>query len=84
MERSNPSSGRSITPADINWNGWPTSIRTGGRHQSECPADIIGIRTVLKLIGYTNTGPAPANRTAKSLLLSKGSITEWHPRNPLY
>ena len=44
MERSHPSSGRSATPADINRNGRPTSIGTGGRHQSECPADIIGIR----------------------------------------
>jgi hypothetical protein len=31
-------------PADINRNGRPTSIGTGGRHQSECPADIIGMR----------------------------------------
>jgi len=46
MERSHPSSGRSATPADINRNGRPTSIGTGGRHQSECPADIIGIRTL--------------------------------------
>src|SRR5215813_14913634 len=46
MERSHPSSGRSATPADINRNGRPTSIGTGGRHQSECPADFIGIRTV--------------------------------------
>ena len=45
MERSHPSSGRSATPADINRNGRPTSIGTGGRHQSECPADIIGIRS---------------------------------------
>jgi hypothetical protein len=45
MERSHPPSGRSATPADINRNGRPTSIGTGGRHQSECPADIIGIRT---------------------------------------
>src|SRR3954470_22339471 len=44
MERSHPSSGRSATPADISRNGRPTSIGTGGRHQSECPADIIGIR----------------------------------------
>ncbi len=46
MERSHPPSGRSATPADINRNGRPTSIGTGGRHQSECPADIIGIRRV--------------------------------------
>jgi hypothetical protein len=39
------SSGRSATPADFNRNGRPTSIGTGGRHQSECPADIIGIRS---------------------------------------
>ena len=45
VERSHPSSGRSATPADINRNGRPTSIGTGGRHQSECPADIVGIRT---------------------------------------
>ena len=32
-------------PADINRNGRPTSIGTGGRLQSECPADIIGIRS---------------------------------------
>src|SRR3954451_8762934 len=44
MERSHPSSGRSATPADIIRNGRPTSFGTGGRHQSECPADIIGIR----------------------------------------
>src|SRR3954451_5409903 len=41
MERSHPFSGRSATPADISRNGRPTSIGTGGRHQSECPADII-------------------------------------------
>jgi hypothetical protein len=45
MERSHPSSGRSATPADINRNGRPTSIGTGGRHHSECPAGIIGIRS---------------------------------------
>jgi hypothetical protein len=33
------------TPADINRNRRPTSIATGGRHQSECPADFIGIRS---------------------------------------
>ena len=33
------------TPADINRNGRPTSIGIGGRHQPECPADIIGIRS---------------------------------------
>jgi hypothetical protein len=33
-------------PADINRNGRPTSIGMGGRHQSECPADIIGIRNL--------------------------------------
>src|SRR5215210_7892729 len=44
MERSHPFSGRSATPADINRNGRPTSFGIGGRHQSECPADIIGIR----------------------------------------
>src|SRR5215471_14737987 len=44
MERSHPTSGRSATPADINRNGRPTSIGTSGRHQSECPADIIGMR----------------------------------------
>jgi 2-phosphosulfolactate phosphatase len=32
------------TPADINRNRRPTSIATGGRHQSESPADFIGIR----------------------------------------
>jgi hypothetical protein len=32
MERSNPSSGRSATPADINRNARPTSIGMGGRH----------------------------------------------------
>jgi Protein of unknown function DUF86 len=46
MERSRPTSGRSATPADINRNGRPTSIGTGGRHQSECPAGIIGIRSL--------------------------------------
>ena len=44
MERSHPTSGRPATPADINRNGRPTSIGTSGRHQSECPADIIGMR----------------------------------------
>src|SRR5215469_13197432 len=52
MERSHPTSGRSATPADINRNGRPTSIGTSGRHQSECPADIIGMRTGLQ----TDTG----------------------------
>ena len=32
------------TPADFNRNSRPTSIGMGGRLQSECPADIIGIR----------------------------------------
>src|SRR6516225_9706740 len=45
MERSHLTSGRPATPADINRNGRPTSIGTSGRHQSECPADIIGMRT---------------------------------------
>src|SRR5215471_7236877 len=45
MERSHPTSGRSATPADINRSGRPTSIGTSGRHQSECPADIIGMRS---------------------------------------
>ena len=36
------------TPADINRNGRPTSIGTGGRHQSKCPAGIIGIRNLLR------------------------------------
>jgi hypothetical protein len=40
VERSIPSSGRSANPADINRNGRPTSIGTGGRHQSGCPAGI--------------------------------------------
>src|SRR5690349_10196476 len=44
MERSHPSSGRFATPAAIIRNGRPTSFGLGGRHQSECPADIIGIR----------------------------------------
>src|SRR6516162_8231487 len=48
MERSHPTSGRPATPADINRNGRPTSIGTSGRHQSECPADIIGMRTALE------------------------------------
>ncbi len=49
MERSNPSSGHCATPADINRYSRPTSIGMGGRHQSECPADIIGIRNQLAL-----------------------------------
>jgi hypothetical protein len=52
MERSHPSSRRSATPADINRNGRPTSIGTGGRHQSECPADIIGIRRPERMLPY--------------------------------
>jgi len=44
MERSHQTSGRPATPADFNRNGRPASIGTGGRHQSECPAGIIGIR----------------------------------------
>jgi len=50
MERSHPTSGRPATPADINRNGRPTSIGTSGRHQSECPADIIGMRNLTGLI----------------------------------
>jgi len=46
MERSHPSSGRFATPAAIIRNGRPTSFGIGGRHQSECPADIIGIRRI--------------------------------------
>ena len=48
MEKLPLSSRRSATPADINRNGRPTSIGTGGRNQSECPADIIGIRILLE------------------------------------
>lgn len=48
MERSHTSSGRSATPAGFNRNGRPTSIGTGGRLQSECPADIIGIRRLVR------------------------------------
>src|SRR5213594_159487 len=48
MERSHQPSGRSATAADINRNGRPTSIGTGGRHQSECPADIVGIRSAVQ------------------------------------
>src|SRR5712691_1763388 len=33
MERSHQPSGRSATPADINRNGWPTSIGMPGRHR---------------------------------------------------
>jgi hypothetical protein len=44
MHRSHSSSGRPATPADFNRNSRPTSIVMGGRLQSECPADIIGIR----------------------------------------
>ena len=45
VERSKQtSSGRSATPAGFDRNGRPTSIGTGGRLQSECPADIIAIR----------------------------------------
>src|SRR5215469_720690 len=50
MERSHPTSGRSATPADINRNGRPTSIGTSGRHQSECPADIIGMRIEARVV----------------------------------
>jgi hypothetical protein len=50
MERSPPTSGRPATPADINRNGRPASIGTGGRYQSECPAGIIGIRTFAALM----------------------------------
>jgi transposase, IS6 family len=56
MERSHPSSGRSATPADIIRNGRPTSIGTGGRHQSECPADIIGIRMLWLRKGFGFAG----------------------------
>src|SRR6516162_3494629 len=37
MERSPPTSGRPATPADINRNGRPTSIGTGGRDQIGMP-----------------------------------------------
>ena len=37
MERSRPTSGRPATPADINRNGRPTSIGTGGRHRIGMP-----------------------------------------------
>src|SRR5215212_1771917 len=86
MERSHPSSGRSATPADISRNGRPTSIGTGGRYQSECPADIIGIRTVYHMLRdgtfYHDLGaghfccisPEPqANRLAK--LIAKLGFT---------
>jgi hypothetical protein len=53
MERSHPTSGRPATPADINRNGRPTSIGTSGRHQSECPADIIGMRNLVVNTTYS-------------------------------
>jgi hypothetical protein len=65
MERSQPSSGRSATPADISRNGRPTSIGTGGRHQSECPADIIGIRTIRKSPQAAEAARRKARREAQ-------------------
>jgi hypothetical protein len=62
MERSHPPSGRSATPADINRNDRPTSIGIGGRHQSECPADIIGIRN-LRLVAQINAPGQPDDVT---------------------
>ena len=62
MERSDTSSGRSATPADINRNSRPTSIGMGGRHQSECPADIIGIRNAKYAIEEGDEGFAPGFR----------------------
>jgi hypothetical protein len=35
-------------PADSNRNGRPTSIGMGGRHQLECPADIVGTRSTMR------------------------------------
>src|SRR5215468_5709466 len=61
MERSHPTSGRSATPADINRNGRPTSIGTSGRHQSECPADIIGMRKIIVPAPNKNQ-PAPSDQ----------------------
>src|SRR4051794_37304178 len=72
MERSQPSSGRSATPADINRNGRPTSIGTGGRHQSECPADLIGIRSHATLEPMHLAGYWPAPHCCRM------GLTIWH------
>jgi hypothetical protein len=68
-KRSQLTSGRSATPADINRNGRPTSIGTGGRHQSECPADIIGIRmhghNAGMIYGYARVSTAAQDETGQ-------------------
>jgi hypothetical protein len=51
----------------------PASIGTGGRHQSECPADIIGIRKL-------RSGNAWRNPTMKLLMSScprRGACSEY-------
>src|SRR5262249_105935 len=58
-----PPSGRSPPPADFNRNPRPTSIGTGGRHQSECPADFIGIRTNIQFPDVFDATSAPLSST---------------------
>src|SRR6516165_4820307 len=59
MQRSPPTSGRSATR--------PTSIGTGGRHQSECPADIIGMRTDGRVLAIHRLSEGSARRVARLL-----------------
>src|SRR5436305_5237858 len=80
MERSHPISGPSATPADINRNGRPTSIGTGGRHQSECPADIIGIRSQLREATFAGMGGKEGNAPRTALR----GIVKQSPESILY
>ena len=77
MHRSHPSSGRPATPADINWSGRPTSIGMGGRLQSECPADITGIRNVSHRKLPKSDGDT--HRKPRGKWLRRGRKRRWRP-----
>ena len=76
MERSRPTSGRPATPADINRNGRPTSIGTGGRLQSECPADIVGIRSQAAIFTLTRDIVGEARLVEGAFGLGPCALTE--------
>src|SRR6516164_9346983 len=91
MERSCPTSGRPATPADINRNSRPTSIGTRGRHQSECPAGIIGIRSHQEFIRFLNTIEAdiPAGKIIHVVLDNYAThkharVRAWLDRHPRF
>jgi hypothetical protein len=68
MEEITSNNRATSTPADINRNGRPTSIGNGGRHQSECPADIIGIGSGESVANLNSSNPRDTELGRTSLV----------------